>query len=477
MAIYTQYGRYLKAKMFKEMLESSGDAFMLFGLGNPQWDNGNADPKQNITVAPYNTSTLYPDTDNQFHDPNVCQYFQKPTLNDGDISGLEVQESIIDSVPCDSNGVTVNSDNDHILGTSGTTNIGNYVGKCKNVLPVFPSVWHYGCQTDNNTPEDTSDDFNADCHRGEIIFDGVTRVTQSNYNEYYIIKDSSGYRLCHKDSSSTAGTSIEVPSDTIQKQYFSEMYIRGRALQKGLYAPVGLLGAVKCSVSFVKDIEDDEYNGSIDQFWYGDRYWQIVRPDENDPITDSASIDDMSTLKERFPYHLIITSTVNPRVLCDELSIDNSLVPRQIAIYTRLTPQETENDLYYRAYENVFNFGQYPEITVDDTKKLKYTDNGLPYNEDNVWPNEWHRYDSESSQYDYTVQAGPVISDVSAPIPVNGKILNFTLPTESGDVESESSSDTYATPNGEFKFILHDYIRGQVRDAHSVDRFGYVISF
>ena len=469
MAIYTQYGRYLKAKMFKEMLESSGDTYMVFGLGNPQWDNGNANPKQSITAAPYNTSSLYPDTDNQFHDPNVCQYFQKPTLLNDDIDRLEVQASIIDSVPCDGNGVTVNSSDDHVLGTSGATNVGNYVGKCKNALPVFPCIWHYGCLTDNNTPSETSDDFNPNNHSGETIFDDVK---QSNYNEYYIIKDSGGYKLCHKDSSSTAGTTIEVPDDTIQRKYFSEMYIRGRALQKGLYAPVGLLGAVKCSVSFVKDIEDDDYNGSIDQFWYGDRYWQIVRPDENDPITDSASIDDMSTLKERFPYHLIITSTVNPRVLCDELSIDNSLVPRQIAIYTRPSSAEIENDLYYRAYENVFNFGQYPEITVDDVKKLKYIDNGMTHSyegDENWWPNEWHQYDSERTPpYNFAIQTGPVISDVSAPIPVSGKILNFTIPTE---------TDTYATPNGEFKFILHDYIRGQVRDPHSVDRFGYVISF
>jgi hypothetical protein len=393
MAIYTQYGRYLKAKQFKELLTETNDTYMVFGIGNPQWDNPSSD--QNITVAPYNTSILLDPatyTDNQFYDNKVCQYFQCYD-NGGSGGTLSIHISIKDSVP----------DSDY--------NEGNYIDICKDVNPVFPSTWHG--ETDI-----------------EIISipkpepDG-TVVKQSNYHEFYITKDDGNFYL-HKVGDSNYNEEVTIPDDNLKRQYFYEMYIRGKSLERndsiqntlpGIRVPVGLLGAVRCSINFVKDIGDN-YTGDIDQFWYGDRYWQIVRPDEDNPIPSDVSLDD------RFPHHLLITATVNPRYLCSEISVDNLLVPRQIAIYT--AQKDLARERYYRAYENIFNFGQY---SSDDITKI----NNMADHEDYY-----------------------------------GKILNFTIPT---------LTDTYETTDGEFKLVLHDYIRGQIRDAHSVDRFGYVISF
>jgi hypothetical protein len=81
---------------------------------------------------------------------------------------------------------------------------------------------------------------------------------------------------------------------------------------------------------------------------------------------------------------------------------------------------------YYRAYENEFNFGQY-------------------------W---W--------------SDGEVPADH---VPAIGELLNFTLKCK---VPGEGN---LMTPRGEFKFLLNDYIRGQVRERHSIDRFGYVVGF
>lgn len=404
MAIYTQYGRYLKAKQFKELLTETNDTYMVFGIGNPQWDNPASG--QNITVAPYNTSILIDPatyTDNQFYDNKVCQYFQCYD-NGGSGGTLSVHNAVVDSV----------SDSDY--------NEGNYIDICKDVNPVFPSTWH-----------------GVDGH-DEIIISNIpntqepdNNVRQSNYHEFYITKDdNTGNFYLHKVGDSSYNEEITIPDDNLKRQYFYEMYIRGKSLERngsiqvttpttppvpGIRVPVGLLGAVRCSINFVKDIGDN-YTGDIDQFWYGDRYWQIVRPDEDNPISSDVSLDD------RFPHHLLITATVNPRYLCSEISVDNLLVPRQIAIYT--AQKDLTRERYYRAYENIFNFGQY---SSDDITKI----NSMVDHEDYY-----------------------------------GKILNFTIPT---------LTDTYETTDGEFKLVLHDYIRGQIRDAHSVDRFGYVISF
>ena len=89
------------------------------------------------------------------------------------------------------------------------------------------------------------------------------------------------------------------------------------------------------------------------------------------------------------------SATVNPRILCEELNIDQYLVPRQIAIFTRKKPFKAntvdgssyieadvdesgnyyakyeEGPLYYRANEYVFNFGQYSEAELEASAKLR----------------------------------------------------------------------------------------------------------
>lgn len=382
MAIYTQYGRYLKAKMFKEALESSGTTYMLLGLGNPQWDATNA---QEMPVAPYDLSSVIPD--GQFKDQSISQWFQ-------------TNDSVIEAWP--------NSD-------PGAGNAGAYLEECENLQPIFPAIWQ------------SSED--------EMIFSSLAigNFKQSNYQTGYITEQDGAYTLHFNGDDD--GVSIDFNTLTdLEKQYFADLYLRGRARDIIINdpndrfenrLPVGLLGAVKCSIEFVKDIgfDNSNYTGSIDEFWYGDRYWKIVRPDDDAAIEDYVSTDDNQTI---FPHHLLINATLNPRTLCDNLIIDQVIVPRHIAIFTKRT-YSTDPPKYYRAYENVFNFGQYNEEEYDSIDSV--TNNGT-----------------------------------------TGTKLSFTLKTHKQDTE-------YSTPKGEFTFWLHDYIHGQIRETHSIDRIGYVIGF
>jgi len=388
MAIYTNYGRYLKAKLFKEAIESQGAAYMLLGLGNPQWDVSGSN--QSITIAPYNTSIIsQADAEhNQLYDSHVCSYFLKP--GEGARSAL-------------ANGVV----------NTGSAE-GKYLNKVKNLVAPFPCIW------------------TGDSETGVPLTFGSVTVNQNDYQNAYVMYDDNQYKIRKMDNEGVVISEkvIEIPADdSIEKQYFAEMLLRGssivgaNALPGNIY-PVGLLGAVKCSISFVKDIgfgENNHYTGDISQFWYGDRYWEIVNPDESDLDNYIEDSEDSDGTQNIYPHHLVFTATVNPRTLYPILNIDKSIVPRQIAIYTKTNNSDTPLPICYRANEYYFNFGQFDKVPSDD----------------------------------------PVYAD---------KLLNFTLPC---------TIDTMQYPNdpNRFRFVLNDYIRGQVRDDRSVDRFGYVIGF
>ena len=205
MAIYTNYGRYLKAKLFKEAIESQGAAYMLLGLGNPQWDVSGSN--QSITIAPYNTSIInQADAEhNQFYDNHVCSYFLK-TGNNGVTSALI-------------NGVV----------NTGSAE-GKYLNKVKNLVAPFPCIW-----TGDGDDE------------AQLSFGNGITVPQNSYQKYYVKYDSNQYKLCTVGNS-TSEVTIDIPADdSIEKQYFAEMLLRGssivgaNALPGNIY-PVGLLG-------------------------------------------------------------------------------------------------------------------------------------------------------------------------------------------------------------------------------------------
>jgi hypothetical protein len=386
MAIYTQYGRYLKAKMMKEALSSNDtDTYMVFGLGNPQWDA--PESGQEIPVASYNTYSLRnPDnsSENQFYDENIYQYF---------ISSNDFTSFIC---PIES-------------GDTGDRD--TFIDKYKYLLPIFPAIWRV------NDPA--------------IITIGSTPIDQNDYYNYYIVKENNQFNLYK--SNSIEESNVSMPTGEIEKQYFAELYLRGMSLvQNQVDSPVGLLGAIKCEVSLVRELGGVEnYTGNIHQFYYGDRYWEIA---------DNSSVD-VEKDNQNFPTHLFISTLVNPRYLCSDLNIDLNTVPRHIAIYTKkrkiVNGVVESGKNYYRVGDTThpyaFNFGQY---YWDPTAQ-----------------NNWRS----------------IIND-DVELPSGVEMLNFTLPCTVDGKEFPDELDA-------FKFILNDYIHGTPRQAHVADRFGYVVGF
>lgn len=396
MAIYTNYGRYLKAKLFKESLETTGDTYMLFGLGNPEWDN--PEQPQQMPVAPYNTSIIK--EQGQFYDPYINVHFNNP-----------ISQNKTNVLTAIENSNTIN------------TTVGLYYKEISNIYAPTPCIWN------NQDRQIVSIHVNP---IGEYSSENVLiTIKQSNYQNFYITKDiTSNTFILHQIQGNGNDIEYTIQSlpqqNSLERQYFSEMYLRGTAIKNGIRTPVGLLGAIKCNIDFVKDIgtDDTNYTGDINQFWYGDRYWQIVRP--HDPIRsqEDITIDEYIGVNNQvnqdiYPHHLIFTTTVNPRMLCPDLQIDQYIVPRQIGIYTVAKKDDIDRKKYYRAYENVFDFGQY---SINDN------------------------------------------------YPAGKDVLKFTLPVN-------VPVRQYSTHQGDFEFLLNDYIRGQIRETHTIDRIGYVVGF
>lgn len=415
MAIYTQYGRYLKAKQFKEMLEDKYEAYMLFGLGNPKWTDSNEN--QPMPFGPHNTNILLYETSttNQFYDANVQQYFTDANT---------AEQFVSYSKP-----------------------ITEYARKVAELLPVFPAIWYkYG------KPKDPTDPLPTDM----FTISNDINIDLMKYQNYYIQLGGDGFHL--KDVTNPAfDNKVNIPSTPIAKMYFAELYLRGLAIENHIMAPVGLLGAIKCNLSLVRDLGTDEskYTGLQSQFWYGDRYWEIVNPNDTsleDYIKYKDESGNLSTsgVAEYYPTHLLFTSMINPRNLCDNLNIDNGIAPQQLAIYIRKKHYNTDINAYengkpyYRVDgNNIFNFGQY---TADSIK-----DYNIEY-----------------------IQAARAYQLKGTDKPLNEKyIFNFTLP----DKNHKYNYDDPKLNDSEFKLLLHDYIKGQIRENHSIEKIGYIVGF
>lgn len=422
MAIYTQYGRYLKAKQFKEMLEDKYEAYMLFGLGNPKWTDSNEN--QPMPFGPHNTNILLEDnsTDNQFYDANVQQYFTDDNI---------AEQFVSYSKP-----------------------ITEYAGKVAELLPVFPAIWYKYEPPKNPETPPQSDMF---------TISNDVNIDLMEYQKYYIIKDDDGNGgqalYLHDVTDINRKDMINIPSTPVAKMYFAELYLRGLAIENHIIAPVGLLGAIKCNLSLVRDLGVDEskYTGLQSQFWYGDRYWEIVNPNDTSledyiKYKDESGNLSASGVAEYYPTHLLFTSMINPRNLCDNLNIDNCIAPQQLAIYIRKKHYDADTNAYengkpyYRVDgNNIFNFGQY---TTDSIKDYNIT------------------YDQAARAYQ--------LSHTDKNKPLNEKyIFNFTLP----DKNHKYNYDDPKLNDGEFKLLLHDYIKGQIRESHSIEKIGYIIGF
>lgn len=399
MAIYTNYGRFLKAKQFKDSLESAGDTYMVLGIGDPTWDND----RLSMPLASYDaTSIRNPDSadTNQFFDDKVCQY----------ILSNNYSKVLVDC--------------GNIVGTD------HWVYNYKKLLPPFPCLWK---TTNSDEVVLTIDDVSIKKNEFHLYY------IKTNNNSFSLYKQQDNTSIIVKDSFDY--TTIK---DDLSREYFAELYLRGLSVDKWLVVP-GLLGAVRCKIEFAKDIGFDEsrYTGSVNQLFYGDRYWEIIPDSDVSSYYDEYLLNHTIQSDEdvNYPTHLLITALINPGYLVNNLSIDQSLCARQIAIYTSNRSEELPGPMYYRSGEYLFNFGQYCKKQIGSEWKW------VP------------RFGDEDSH---------TITDAD-----DDKVLDFTVPF---NIDNDRIYPL-SKESKKFNFVLHDYILGNRRDKQSADRISYIVGF
>jgi len=386
-------------------------------MGDPDWDSN----RLSLPIAPYNSSITdrsnllsdFTDSadENQFFDNRLAMYF---------------------------------------LAKSGF--VKNPLSKYNTILPKFPCLWEY-----DEVPDEP----------GILMVGGDLKIPDKNdYYKYYIKKEGNDYKLCRTDSSNEEIINYNSINDDVSREYFAELYLRGMSIENNWITTPGLLGALKCKIEFVKDIGASEtnYTGGLNQFYYGDRYWEVVPDADLAYYSDfefNHGLDSGLQLKDKvnfnYPTHLLISTLVNPGYLMQDLNFDQHLCARQIAICTSPKVTDTENKpveglAYYRASDYIFNFGQYVARKSGDSI----------------------HYEKPSTTDIYDASLFP---DTSPP---ENKILDFTLPYKfdaTGTILYPTEADLSTSAARKFNFILHDYILGNRRDAHSADRIGYVIGF
>lgn len=428
MAIYTNYGRFLKAKYFKENLENNNETYMVLGMGDPDWDSN----RLSLPIAPYNSSVTnrsgllsdFTDSpeENQFFDNRLAMYF---------------------------------------VAKSGF--VENPLSKYNTILPKFPCLWKY-----DEIPDEP----------GILEVGGEPQIpNKDEYYKYYIKKDGNDYKLCNIDSNDEVIINYNSINDDVSREYFAELYLRGMAIENNWITTPGLLGALKCKIEFVKDIGASEtnYTGGLNQFYYGDRYWEVVPDADLAYYSDfefNHGLDSEQQLKDKvnfnYPTHLLISTLVNPGYLMQDLNFDQHLCARQIAICTSPKVSGTEGPTYYRVNDIAFNFGQYVAIKSGDSIHYEIPGNtSNVYNTDAFNVNDNADLVGSSSSWTFDTQS-------------EDEILDFTLPykfNDAGTILYPTEADLSTCAVRKFNFILHDYILGNRRDAHSADRIGYVIGF
>lgn len=272
MAIYTQYGRYTKAKLFKESVNSGGGVYFAFGIGNPDWDSAG------VISAPYDEKCTF--SLGTYFDNQKSRYYKDSS---------NVVKPLYAS-----------------LATNASTKV-----------PLFPVI------------------YNNATFQFEIA-SGAGYVGVTSYKDAYITKTGSEYILHYQGND----TSIKIPSATYNPKefvYFCELFIRGTARADNCF---GLLGMVKGDACLVKDIGNSS-TGAINEFYYGDRYWKVV---------------DDSDADSEMPCHVLLSASIEPKMLCDDAEVDLGMIARQVAIYHKKT--SALSSVVYKPKDYVFDFGQ-----------------------------------------------------------------------------------------------------------------------
>ena len=342
MGIFSDVGRFFKAREFKKYMESEGGAWMAFGIGSENWDYFVKD-KTNNSVMNIPVAT-----------PRSSSSMKEWIAKDRGI--LDVSQLIL------------NPNERIFLDTS-------YI-KENETIPDYEQIPNRLDQKDIPrklylTESSTTADFTTiDYDNIEVETDEqkIKSIKNPTFPQCYIrdFKGDNGEWLI--DFNVDRKTK---PSDhTLYHRWAKSILVKDSITNKN---PLGFLSLVKADVQFVKLADEsvnksDESVNNMNIFMYGSHKWKTINDEEAEKIN---------------AHHILITCTVFPRDLHDDEIVESEMNVRQVQVYhlnkieglthsgdTKLGKDEIPNSVrnincYFKSLETTFPEGS---IVINDNK-------------------------------------------------------------------------------------------------------------
>ena len=473
MGIYTDYGRFQKAREFKDYCNSGAGVWFAFSMGSPRWDKLIHKTIDGVTTDVLNVPPSQPSS----YTP-LYRWFESYKGSD-----LQVQEfSLIDRSFCDSCPSTGTTGY-----TTGTFPTNSVIENNKDVLPPQDSNGNEGeytpsvCLLDQsrvasatNNALNTSNSieqysWNTDPTKINSLFyptpslpafpvsytqDWKTIIDEAKSN----LVSGGNLFLYYMPGATSTNDSWQEPNDSTKFESWSYLYHLSQTRTNSSNQspnkisscrPLGLYSFIKGQARFVEPVSEEmAQESTISTFKYGSHYWRIV-PDAN--IT-----------ADNLPHHILLTVSVFPNELSDSSIVERYLPVRQVSVFKfpdcileQIPELEQSNPSrrYQVLKRDRFNIirgnDTYPDIsTVKDVAWEDGRQIYLPFYFD----------DPAYTDPDYPDQyKNPYLS----PNPPN-KIV--------GGVES-------IRLRGTIEMLINDYMTARTRDVQQTDRYGYIIGF
>lgn len=297
MGIYTDYGRFIKAREFKRWCNSGAGIWFGFGMGSPRWDyevktNDNSSKPNVPTSSPAAYTPLY----------RWYAKYNDPSWSDPSGTDLADQEYAF-------------LDRSYIIPTEAMP----------DPIPTEPT----NSDLRNNALTTPSDDLSPSISR---LISGLNpSISTTLWDPAYAGSDSSSqyypspsipvfpatYRADWDAHISDYSSDTTVPTDPEDfEEYAYNIYFH-KIL--GRNAPLGLLSYIQGKAVFVEPIKDSELQDSLKMFKYGAHYWRIV------PDTEVNS--------KKLPHHVLLTVSVFPNELIDDTIAERYLLVRQVSVF------------------------------------------------------------------------------------------------------------------------------------------------
>jgi hypothetical protein len=416
MGIYTDYGRFAKARQFKDWCNSGAGIWFGFGMGSPEWDKiitDSEDQGLGRPNVPPSSPNLYSPLYRWFTSYKADQGATPPvTLAPQELSLIDRSYWGTTENVWPTNEVVKN--NPDIPSLSSSPSLGFYNENSAD--PQFPPTEAVYC----NYEEDTNQGYRL-LFPQVPVFPQVYPTDWSDHIDTY-------------ESTSGFDPSVE-PTDPAKYKdfaynyhlYYSESHCLSGSGNLLYGAPLGFLAFIQGSAQFVEPVEDDSSTEAIDnirKFKYGNHYWRIVQ--------ESSIRQSMGDMK--LPHHILLTVSVFPNELARSSLVELELPVRQVSVFK-------------------FPDSLASTLGVDTTP--------IPRS------NQVIRRDSLNMIYhklnDTTIITRSPDSSTRKNIP-----FHVFTPLDPDDQQTQKPT---------IEMIINDFMTARKRDVQQTDRYGYIIGF